>query len=96
MKNMDKTTIKEQFLTNKAYGILKYVLLIATCVILLLPWLHLRQANSWIIGLYFLALSDLICTFLQKRAMNVYLSLILGVGISAIAGIILLFYNALI
>lgn len=93
---MKRTTVREQFLTDSAYKIVTYLLIIGLGIILVLSWIKMKDVNYWIIGIYFLILGDWICTFLQKRSWNVILSIILGGILSFVIGILFLLYNALI
>ncbi|QNQ81655.1 hypothetical protein FP435_07645 [Lactobacillus sp. PV037] len=88
--------MRHAILDDNAYKVVKYGLIIATLIILVLPWINKKQLNYWLIGTYLLIFGDWLATFFQHHSVNVVLALVLGYLIDIIVCVGLLFYTMII
>lgn len=87
----DKET-KYETLSPKVYKWLKILSVVELLLILICPWFKLFDFSTIVLGFYLLDVMDIVATFFQRKNMNSFIAIILGLIISVIICIILFFY----
>lgn len=93
---MKKTTVRESFLTDEAYKIVGYILVVGIIVTVTLPLVGVAKISYWLTDVCFFLLMAWFTTFFQRHSLNWVLSLIIGATVSLIISIALTIYISLI